>query len=199
MLTSASVTYRSGSRVEIPNRALMKERFKQVESRPIFEGRVFSVRQDIVEIGGQRRTLDIVKHPGSYCIIARPQPHTVVLIRQFRYAAGQELWELPAGKAEPNEDARDGALRELREETGYRAARIDPLFALYMTPGFCDEVLRFFVAQDLEPGPTEFDAEEEIETRVVTISQALEMLSKGEIADAKNAVGLLWLDRSGRE
>jgi len=70
---------------------------------------------------------------------------------------------------------------------------------LFMTPGFCDETLRFFMAQDLQPGPTEFDAEEEIESHIVTITKGLDMLSKGEIADAKTAVGLLWLDRSLRE
>ncbi|MDP9017732.1 MAG: NUDIX hydrolase [Candidatus Eremiobacteraeota bacterium] len=177
----------------------MEERLKQIGSRRVFSGRIFSVRQDIVELDGERRTLDVVDHPGSYCILARPARDTVVLIRQYRYAIGQMLWELPAGKAEPGEEPSEGALRELREETGYRAARIEPILRLYMTPGFCSEALRFYMAQDLTPGPTEFDAEEQIESRIVSVSDGLDMLSKGEIVDAKTAVGLLWLDRFYRE
>ena len=122
--------------------------------------------------GGSVHRLDIVEHGASLAILATPDPHRLVLVRQYRHAAGAALWELPAGTAEPDEDPRTGALRELREETGYRAGSIRPLGALYTTPGFCDEILYFFHAEDLEPGEQALDEDERIDVAAFSAEEA---------------------------
>ncbi len=177
----------------------MSSAARLLQSDPIYAGPVFSVRRDRVRLGGKPQVFDLIEHPGSYAVVARPDAATIVLVRQFRYPANQALWELPAGKADPGEDAQAGALRELREETGFRAGRIQELFTLYMTPGFCNERLQFFLADDLSAGPTSFDADERIETRVFPIDKALALLASREIVDAKTAIGLLWLYQQASE
>lgn len=172
---------------------------RRVDSRQVFGGKVFSVRRDTIEDDGQRRVIDLVEHVVSYAIVARPSACEVVLVRQYRHAIGEKIWEIPAGMADGNERPEDGALRELREETGYRGGRIRRMFGLYPTPGFCTERLDFFLVDDLECGQTKFDEDEDIETRTFSLEEALAMLSNGEIRDAKTAVALLWLDRESRQ
>lgn len=170
-----------------------------IGSQTVFTGKVFNVRRDIVEENGRRRTIDLVEHALSYAIIARPKPDELLLVSQYRHAAGQVLLEIPAGMANPGESPREGALRELREETGYSAGRITEIFTLYPTPGFCDERLAFFLVDDLRGGATEFDDDEQIETRSVGIREALALLERGQIIDGKTALALLWLDRMVRQ
>jgi ADP-ribose pyrophosphatase len=172
---------------------------RTLDSKQVFEGKVFSVRQDTVDEGGERRIIDLVEHDVSYAIVARPSPDEVVLVYQYRHAVGEKIWEIPAGMADGNERPEDGALRELREETGYRGGRIRKIFGLYPTPGFCTERLDFFLVDDLQSGETMFDDDEDIETRIFSLEEALAMLGNGEIRDAKTAVALLWLDRAARQ
>ena len=173
----------------------MTERLDVVRTTPRFSGRVFNVRSDDVRYeDGPVHTLDVVEHRGSFAIIATAPADRLVLVRQYRHPAGRCLWEIPAGTAEPGEDPRDGALRELAEESGYRAAQIRDLGALYVTPGFCTEVLHFFHAWDLTPGEQNTDDDERIEVATVTLAEAKRLLASGEIADVKTALSVAWLE-----
>ncbi|HEY8314896.1 MAG TPA: NUDIX hydrolase [Candidatus Baltobacteraceae bacterium] len=173
----------------------MNELPKLVESREAFSGAIFSVRVDTLEVDGSSRRVDIVAHRGSIAILALAAPERLILIRQYRHPAGRELWEIPAGMREPGEDAGVGAARELREETGYTAGRITPMFAAYATPGFCTELLHFFLAEELQSGLPEPDADERIDVREVSLAEAFAMQASGQIADLKTFAALLWLGR----
>jgi len=171
----------------------MSENPTLVSSTEIFKGKVFTVRRDRLRTGEKTYDLDIVEHAQSYAVMARPSPGEVLLVKQYRHAASADLWEFPAGSADEDEDPKTGALRELREETGYSAGRIEQIYAGYLTPGFCTEFMRFFVADDLQAGATQFDEDEDIQTRCISIDEAFAMLRRGEITDAKTALGLLLL------
>ena len=164
-------------------------------SEVAFKGRVFSVRTDTVEDEGTLRRLDIVEHAGSIAIAALPTAERILLVRQYRHAAGGYLWELPAGVAEPDEPFEQGARRELREETGYTADRLEPLCSLYPTPGFCNEMVYLYAAYGLHAGEQCLEEDERIEVREYTLQQAWGMQASGEIRDMKTVLGLLWLLR----
>lgn len=164
-----------------------------VSSEQIFQGRVFRVRQDVVERDGERHKLDIVEHPGSYAVAALPAPDRIVLVRQYRHAAGQLMWEIPAGTAEAGESREEGARRELREETGYTADSLELLCSLYPTPGYDTERVHVYAARGLHAGPQQLEDDERIDVREFTFEQALSMQASGEIADMKTVVALLWL------
>jgi ADP-ribose pyrophosphatase len=165
-----------------------------ISSRERFVGRVFRVRTDEIVFpdGGDAR-LDIVEHRGSYAIVATPAPDTIVLVRQYRHAVGRELWEIPAGTAEPGEGLLEGALRELAEETGYRAAAARLLGSFYVTPGFCDEIMHLVHANELTPGETNLDEDERIVVQNFTIDEMRQLVRKGEIADAKTLISWMWI------
>lgn len=167
-----------------------------LSSREVFKGRVFSVRVDeIVDQDGARRMLDIVQHPGSFAIAPIRSPGRLTLVRQYRHAAGRELWEIPAGTAQDDEECEAGARRELREETGYTADSMELLCAVYPTPGFCTERVHVYAAYGLHAGPQELEADERIDVREVSLSEALAMQASGQIVDMKTVLALLWLVR----
>lgn len=171
----------------------MEELPTVVESRRSFEGRVFSVRTDRLRYeDGSEHRVDVVEHGASLAIVATPSPSQLVLVRQYRHPAGSMLWEVPAGTAENGEAPIDGARRELREETGYRAGRIRPIGSTWMTPGFCSEVMHFFHADDLTSGETAFDEDERIEVGVFSLPAAWRLVAEGT-ADAKTVLALFWL------
>jgi ADP-ribose pyrophosphatase len=173
----------------------MTERPEVESSQRVFEGRVFNVRLDELRYeDGARYRCDVVEHPGSFTILAAPQPNEVVLVRQYRHPVGVCLWELPAGTAEGDEDPVAGAARELREETGYRAGRVRPFGELYATPGFCTEIMRFFYADELSAGEQALDEDERIEVGVFSTDAAWRLVDKGEIKDLKTVLALLWLE-----
>lgn len=164
-----------------------------VSSRRVFEGRVFNVRIDELRYDdGAQHRIDVVEHGPSFAIVALPAPNELVLVRQYRHAAREALWELPAGSAEPNEDPVEGALRELREETGYRAGRIRSIGSTWMTPGFCDEIMHFFCAEALVLGEPEFDEDERIEIGTFSSEAAWRLVADG-VADAKTLLALFWM------
>ncbi len=166
-----------------------------LSSRVAFDGRVFRVRTDEVRYpDGHTYRLDVIEHPGSYAVIAKPSPREIVLVRQYRHAAGRSLWEIPAGRCEDNEDLAAGARRELREETGYNALRMTYMTSMWMTPGFCDERLHFFFAEGLIAGEQQLDDDERIDVRIFTIEEAWLLAGRGEIADAKTLLSLAFSD-----
>jgi ADP-ribose pyrophosphatase len=164
-----------------------------VDSRLIFEGRVFKVRTDRLKYAdGSEHRVDVVEHGASLAIVATPAPNELVLVRQYRHPARSLLWEIPAGTAEGDEALADGARRELREETGFRAGRITPIGSVWMTPGFCSEVMHFFHAQELTAGTPDFDEDERIEIATFTFKAARRLVADGA-ADAKTVLALFWL------
>jgi ADP-ribose pyrophosphatase len=175
-------------------RDLMDSKPEVISSHERFVGRVFRVRTDeIVFPDGADARLDIVEHRGSYAIVAMPAPESIVLVRQYRHAVGRELWEIPAGTAEPGEGLLEGALRELAEETGYRAAAARLVGSFYVTPGFCDEKLHLVYADELTPGELNLDEDERIVVQNFTIDEMQLLVRKGEIADAKTLIAWMWI------
>ena len=147
----------------------------------------------------------MVRHPGASAVVpflsdpAGEDPQ-VLLIRQYRYAAEGYLYEIPAGRLNAGEDPRACALRELKEETGCSAERVEQLFTMYTTPGFTDERIHLFMATGLTAGETKHEADEFLELQPMLLSRALQLVEAGEIRDAKTALGLLFAAgfRAGR-
>jgi len=140
---------------------------------------------------GRVAELDIVRHPGASAVVPFENDDDVLLIRQYRHAAGGEILEVPAGKLDPGDTPESCAARELEEEAGRRAGRIEHLGWIFTTPGFTDEVIHLFAAFDLEPIPTRHEDDEVIEVLRVPLREALEKVWRGEINDAKSALALL--------
>jgi len=139
---------------------------------------------------GNRVELDLIRHPGAAAVVPFLDADNVLLIRQYRFATGGDLLEIPAGKLDPGEAPEVCAVRELEEETGYRAGRIERLGAIWTTPGFCDEVIHLFAAFDLEPTAQRLEPDEVIELVPTPFSDAVDALS-GPVVDGKTATALL--------
>ena len=158
-----------------------------------FEGRVFRVEQDRVRLpNGRDTTLDIVRHRGSVVLIPQPSRREIILIRQYRYAIGKWIWELPAGTLDPGEHARTAARRECAEEIGLAPGKIEKLAEFYPTPGFCDEVMIFFRCTALtrpRRAPA-IDPDEQIEPRAFTIAEVRRLIARREVVDMKTVVGV---------
>jgi ADP-ribose pyrophosphatase len=152
--------------------------------------RVERLRHELAD--GTVKQREIVRHPGSVVVVPRVDSRRVCLIRNFRMAAGHPLIELPAGTLEPGEPPADCAARELAEETGYRAGRLECLTSFYAAPGILDELMHLFVATELTAGEPHREAGEEIENLVIDWSEALALIARREIRDAKTMVGLMF-------
>jgi ADP-ribose pyrophosphatase len=135
--------------------------------------------------------LDIVRHPGAAAVVPFLDEDNVLLIRQYRHAAGGTILEVPAGKLDPGETPEVCALRELEEEAGRRAGRLEKLGWIFTTPGFTDEVIHLFAAYELTPVPTRHEPDEVIELVPTPFAEALELIWRGELTDAKSALALL--------
>ncbi len=153
------------------------------------------VRESYVDAGGATRTRDIVRHPGAVVIVPLLDDGRVCLIQQYRHSVKETLIELPAGTLEPPEPPLACAQRELIEETGFRAARIEQVHAFYLSPGILDEKMRLFLATGLTAGDPQREAGEEIDNALVPLAESVAMIFRGEIRDAKTIVGLLWAER----
>ena len=165
---------------------------KLLDTRVAYRGKKVEVREDrVIEPGGREVHREIVVHPGAVCIVARPTPLEVILIRQYRHATGEELIEIPAGTMNRGEDPRGCAIRELEEETGYRAATMIERARFWTTPGFTSEFMYLFEASDLRKTRINPDEDEVIEVDIVGRLMALKMIDDGRIQDAKSIAGLL--------
>lgn len=149
------------------------------------------VTEEVELPGGRRATLDLIRHPGASAIVPFLSEREVLLIRQYRYAAGGYIHEVPAGKLDPGESPEICAARELEEETGKRAGRLESLGSILTTPGFTDERIHLFAAFDLTPGQRNLDDDELIELVPMPLQQALEMIWTDQLPDAKSALALL--------
>lgn len=172
----------------------MSDRARVLESKTIFHGRAVELKVDqVIEPGGVRTEREVVCHPGSVVIVPHLPDGRLILVRQYRHAARQSMWELVAGGMEPGETARQSARRELREETGFHARTIKPLIEFYPSPGILSEKMHLVEAWDLSPSKGEPDADERIETGFFTIKEVINMVKRNKIHDGKTLIGILLL------
>jgi ADP-ribose pyrophosphatase len=160
-------------------------------TRVVHRGRSIVVQVERAELpGGKSVELDVVRHPGAAAVVPFESDDVVLLIRQYRHAAGGTIWEVPAGKLD-GEPPATCAARELEEEVGRRAGRLVPLASILTTPGFTDEVIHLFAAFDLTPVPQRLEHDEVIEVVPTPLARALAMIWSGELRDAKSSLALL--------
>jgi ADP-ribose pyrophosphatase len=170
----------------------------KLSSRRAYDGRVINVDIDTVRFpNGSTGELEMVRHPGASAVVpfltdpAGDDPQ-LLLIKQFRYAAEGFIYEVPAGKLDGDEDPLECARRELREETGCTAERIEHLYSFFTTPGFTDEVIHAYMATGLTRGEMKHEKDEFMTVETVTLSRALELIRAGELKDAKTALAILY-------
>jgi len=183
--------------VSAPKPVPLEESATILSSEVVYQGKLFRVLHDkLLEPGGKPSERDVIRHNGSVVILAidnsksKKNPY-IVIERQYRHAANQYLWELPAGKLEPNEDPLAGAQRELAEETGYSAKKWKPLVEYFASPGFLGESMKVFVAEGLVAGDAHPEADEDIDFRLVKLSDVIKMIEKGAILDGKTLSSVL--------
>jgi ADP-ribose pyrophosphatase len=169
---------------------------KVLSSKIVHTAPVFKVtRDEVIEPSGVKVRRDIIRHPGSVVILAideRKSEPQVLLIRQYRYAANQELWELPAGRIDEGENALQAAKRELAEETGYSASEWKLALYYYASPGFLDETMSIFAARDLRKGKASPEEDEFITCKLVSLGKAVRWVMSGKLQDGKAIAGVLW-------
>ena len=159
---------------------------RTVNSTRVLDGKLLKVDRDTVELDGGKRALrEVVRHPGGVCVAALDKEGNLWFVRQFRYAMGREVVELPAGKLEPGEQPDPAALRELREETGFCAKRLIKLSECYPSPGYTNEVLHLYLALDLTAGEQQLDEDEQITAFAIPLRRAAEMVLSGDLPDGK--------------
>jgi len=183
---------------------VVSEKAKLISSEVVYQGPLFKVHRDkLIEPGGLHSDRDVIRHNGSVVILAIDKSKNkkdpwIVMERQYRHAANQFLWELPAGKMDAGEEPLAAAKRELAEETGYTAKNWEPLVEYWASPGFLGETMKVFLAEGLIAGEAKPEEDEKIDFRLVKLSDVLKMIKKGNIHDGKTLVSvLLYLQGKG--
>jgi ADP-ribose pyrophosphatase len=182
--------YRTGAEV------MMNLNEKTLSSKKIFKGRIIDLYVEEVELpNGKTSSREIVKHPGAVAVIAITPENKIVMVEQFRKPLERNLVEIPAGKLEKGEEPETTARRELEEETGYTCTHLKPLISFYTSPGFADELVHLFLAEDLKKlsEAAELDEDEFVEVMEVTLEEAEEMIANKRIYDAKTAYAVQYL------
>src|SRR5436190_9172035 len=164
---------------------------KIVASEKVFEGRVFDVTVDTIREADKTYTREVVHHHGSAVILPAFEDGTIALVRQYRHPAVKYLLELPAGTLNDRERPEEGAARELEEELGLRAGKIEKLSEFFVSPGFCEEKMWLYLATEMTESEQRLEADEFIEVLRLPLERALQMITDGEIEDAKTIIGLL--------
>jgi len=181
----------ASTKVKQPNK-----KAKILRSEVIFEGKSFGVRRDeLIEPTGVQTMREVVTHPGSVVVLPVRLDGKIVLVRQYRHATGQYLWELVAGRMEKGENPKEGAARELVEETGYRAKKLTVFLDIFPTPGFLEERMYLLLAEGLTAGEAEPEEDEKLIVEAYTRKQLEEMIRSGKMRDAKSIAGLLFYFR----
>jgi ADP-ribose pyrophosphatase len=182
------------------------EKAQLISSVTVYQGPLFRIQHDkLIEPDGLKSERDVIRHNGSVVILAMDTSKSkknpwIVIERQYRHAANQYLWELPAGKLDAGEESLAGAKRELAEETGYSAKKWKPLVTYYASPGFLGESMIVFQAEGLVAGDARPEEDEKIEFRLVKLNEVLKMIDKGEIKDGKTLTSvLLYSRKTGRK
>lgn len=164
---------------------------RKLSSEQVYSGKILSLRVDKVILpDGREGQREVVDYSGAVAIVPVTAEREVILVRQFRYAVGETLLEIPAGKIESGEEPVECARRELLEETGYRADKMEKLCTIFTTPGFTTEKIHIFLATELTCESQSLDEDEFIDVLTVPLDRAVEMILSGEICDAKSAVGI---------
>jgi ADP-ribose pyrophosphatase len=170
--------------------------FELIKSEPVFQGRAFKIRRDYLKMpDGREAKFDIVEHGGSVILIPIDQDGNLLFVRQYRHAAGMPMLELPAGTLEHGEDPAACAAREIREETGFAAGRLEEVGQFYLAPGYSTELMLVFLARDLKHDPLDADADEFLSLEKIPLAQAIHMAVQGEIPDAKTLAALFLAER----
>ncbi|MGQ9455189.1 MAG: NUDIX domain-containing protein [Armatimonadota bacterium] len=174
----------------------MDLREETIESTEVFSGRLVKLRVDRVRLpDGRESTREIVVHRGAVAAVPLIDSDRVIMVRQFRQAAGEALLEIPAGTLDPGEDPVDCVVRELEEEIGYHANQLTPMFRSYLAPGYSSEMLHTFLAEGLVRASGRCDEDEFIEIVEIPLSEAVDKILTGEIKDAKSICGILMAQR----
>ncbi|MDE6505422.1 MAG: NUDIX hydrolase [Clostridia bacterium] len=163
---------------------------KKISGNTAYNGRILKLEVDEVELpNGKRAKRECVRHHGGAAVLCVIN-NGILLVKQFRYLYGKEIYEIPAGKLEENEDPALAAARELEEETGYTAMRMTPLLKLYPTPGYTDEVINIYMAENCSLSRQKLDDGEFLEVKIIQTEKVLEMIESGEICDAKTVAAV---------
>jgi ADP-ribose pyrophosphatase len=171
---------------------MSEKKARVIHHERVYEGRVLDLDVDEVEEpGGVLGRREVVRQRGSVAALPVHEDGRIVLVRQYRYAVDDRVWELPAGRIDRGETAEEGARRELEEEVGLHPRHLEPLPIFWTSPGFCDEVLYLYRATALDPVPPRPEEDERIEARSLTLAEARNMLRRGEIRDGKTVVAIL--------
>lgn len=166
--------------------------FELIRSETLLKGRAFLIRRDTLKTpDGNETKLDIIEHGGSVVIVPIDNEGNLLFVRQYRHAAGMDLLELPAGTLEKNEYPDVCAAREIREETGFAADKIEKIGDFYLAPGYSTEFMHVYLAQELRYDPLEADADEFLSVEKLPFAEAIQMAERGEMPDAKSLAALL--------
>jgi ADP-ribose pyrophosphatase len=170
-----------------------KKLAKILKSQVVYQGPVFGVRRDeVIEPTGIRTTREVITHSGSVVVLPVLPDGRIVLIRQYRHAARQYLWELVAGRMDHGETPKQGAARELIEETGYRAKKFTVFLDVFPSPGFLEERMYILLAEGLTLGEAQPEEDEKIISRPYKPTELREMIRRGQLCDAKSVAGILY-------
>ncbi len=163
-----------------------------IKTEEVYQGKLVTLRRDIVEIApGKRALREVVVHPGAVAVVPFLDRETIILVRQYRHAIGQELLEIPAGTLKKGETAEECAQRELKEEIGYEAGNIRKITRLFPAPGYTSEAIDLFIASDLHPSKGQAEEDEVVEPVALKLESAIDWVRNGVIKDGKTIIGIL--------